>query len=83
MGDQLASTADATYKEFVEASPQHQQIQKQGALGAEETLLLFGVHIGGLRRAMLFLAEQMEDPDLVGDAILDALRGAVATGPAD
>jgi hypothetical protein len=85
MGDELAGAADAIYQQWVQASPQFRKLREEGVLGFEDFAMLISTHVGALRQAMLFLAQQMEDPHPMDEAILDSLRACItgtATEPA-
>jgi hypothetical protein len=60
-------------------------MHEAGVADTETFAELMAAHVGGLRRAMLFLAERMDDPEDadIGEALLESLRGIVATEPAD
>lgn len=83
MGQQLARTAQEIYKTRIEATPEYARLRKDGALGFDDYAKLTSAMIGALREALLFVAELVDDPDLLGDALLDSLCGEVATEPAD
>ena len=85
MGDDLARAADAIHKEWVMASPAYQRSHapevRSVPMDTETFAELMGAHVAGLRQAVLFLAEQMEDPEDadIGEVILESLRRTVAT----
>jgi hypothetical protein len=80
MGAELAAEADAIYKAWVEATPAYARMQEEGVADTETFAELMAAHVGGLRRAMLFLAEQMEDPHPLNEALLESLQ-AFMDGP--
>lgn len=87
MGAELAEAADAIYQGWVESQPSYRRMQEEGSADAQTFAELITAHIGGLRKAMLFLAGQMEDPHPLNEALLESLRAFVhgsdtATEPA-
>jgi hypothetical protein len=82
MGEVLAAAAGRVYQESIEASEVWQRVTTSDGGVQVDVMELLGMQARATRAAIMFLAHQMADPGLVGEALLESLRAYIATEPA-